>query len=65
MENNSDILVVVPNYRVGIWGSVNLSTLNGFTERYQFSNNLARLDIVQCLKWIHENIEAFGGDKTR
>ena len=65
VENNSDILVVVPNYRVGIWGSVNLSTLNGFTERYQFSNNLARLDIVQCLKWIHENIEAFGGDKNK
>lgn len=65
VENNPDILLVVPNYRVGIWGSVNLSALAGFTERYQFSNNLARLDIVQCLKWLHENIEAFGGDKNK
>lgn len=63
VEKNEDILIVVPNYRVGIWGSLNLSVLDGYEERYAYSNNLARLDIVQCLRWIRENIEAFGGDR--
>lgn len=62
---NPDILLVVPNYRVGVFGSVNLSVLSDAPEKYRYSNNLARLDLIQCLKWIHKNIEFFGGDKNR
>ena len=34
----------------------------GRGEAYSASNNLARLDILQCLRWVRENIAAFGGD---
>lgn len=57
-----DVVLVVPNYRVGILGSANLSFFPDYTEEYRFANNLARLDILECLRWVRENIEAFGGD---
>jgi len=60
---NPDIIVVTPNHRVGFWGSLDLSQLEGYKpEVYKYSNNLARLDLLQCLKWINENISAFGGN---
>lgn len=59
---NPEILLVVPNYRVGLWGSVDLSVLPDAGPEYRYSSNLARLDILQCLKWVRENIAAFGGD---
>lgn len=62
VAENEDVIVVIPNYRVGIWGSLNLSVLPDFEEKYQYSNNLARTDLLHSLRWIHENIEAFGGD---
>ena len=65
VEENPDIIVVQPNYRAGYWGSVDLSNLEGYdavADEYQYSNNLGRLDLLACLKWINENIEAFGGN---
>ena len=62
VSEHDDIIVVIPNYRVGILGSVNMSFLPDYDEKYKYSNNLARTDLLQALKWIHENIEAFGGD---
>ncbi len=65
VEKNPDIIVVTPNHRGGFFGSIDLSQLEGYdavAEDYKYSNNLARLDLLACLKWIHENIEAFGGD---
>lgn len=56
-----DVLFVSINYRVGVFGTLNLSKLDR-TGEYRFSNNLARLDFQAALKWIHENISAFGGD---
>ena len=60
-----DVLVVVPNYRVGIWGSANLSFFPDYREEYRFANNLARLDILECLRWVRQNIASFGGDPDR
>ncbi|MCC8059263.1 MAG: carboxylesterase family protein [Clostridiales bacterium] len=62
VAEHEDLIVVIPNYRVGIFGSVNLSTMPDFEEKYRCSNNLARTDLLHALKWIHENIAAFGGD---
>ena len=45
--------------------SIDLSSLEGYEEQkdiYQYSNNLARLDLLACMKWIDQNIAAFGGD---
>lgn len=68
VEKNPDIIVVCPNHRGHFFGSINLSSLDGYEEKkalYDASQNLARLDLLACLKWIRENIEAFGGDPER
>lgn len=65
VAENPDIIVVTPNHRGGFWGSIDLSALEGYqaqAETYKYSNNLARLDLLECLKWINGNIAAFGGD---
>ena len=65
VAENPDIIVVTPNHRGGFWGSVDLSGLEGYEaveETYKYSNNLARLDLLACLKWINQNIAAFGGN---
>lgn len=65
VKKNPDIIVVTPNHRGGFWGSIDLSALEGYDkveETYRCSNNLARLDLLACLKWINQNIAAFGGN---
>ncbi len=68
VKKNPDIIVVCPNHRGHFFGSINLSSLSGYEEKkeiYDASQNLARLDLLACLKWIRENIGAFGGDPER
>ena len=61
VRKNRDILVVVPNYRLGILASLNLSSVDSSGE-YGESCNLALLDQRMAMKWVHDNIESFGGD---
>jgi para-nitrobenzyl esterase len=55
-----DVVVVATNHRLGIMGFLYLGELGG--EEYATSGNQGILDIRDGLKWVHENIEAFGGD---
>lgn len=48
------------NHRLGLMGFLYLGDLGG--EEYATSGNQGILDICQGLKWVHENIAAFGGD---
>lgn len=64
VAENPDIIVVTPNHRGGFFGSLDLSVLDGWTEDYKYSNNLARIDLLNVLKWINTNIETFGGDRN-
>lgn len=57
---NKDIVFVSINYRLGILGGYDLSYLNGGNN--EFDDNIFISDQVQALKWIHDNIEYFGGD---
>ncbi len=55
------IVFVTIDYRVGIFGYLALEALanespNGTTGNYGL------LDQIQALRWVHENISAFGGD---
>jgi para-nitrobenzyl esterase len=55
-----DVVVVATNHRLGLFGYLFLGDLGG--EEYATSGNQGLLDICDGLKWIHRNIEAFGGD---
>jgi para-nitrobenzyl esterase len=55
-----DVVVVATNHRLGLMGYLYLGDLGG--EEYATSGNQGLLDIRDGLKWVRENIEAFGGD---
>jgi len=55
-----DVVVVASNHRLGLMGYLDLSDLAG--EAYATSGIQGMLDIRDALKWVHENIDAFGGD---
>lgn len=55
------VVLVNINYRVGVFGFLahrELSAESG----YNASGNYALLDMIAALKWVRENIAAFGGD---
>jgi len=55
-----DVVVVATNHRLGLLGFLYLGDLGG--EEYATSGNQGLLDICDGLKWVHQNIDAFGGD---
>lgn len=59
MSSYNDIVVVTLNHRLNLLGYLNLSE---YGEEYKYSANHGMADIVAALRWIRENIEAFGGD---
>ena len=61
LKENPDVIVVTVNYRINILGFFHLSHLSDGKD-YQDSQNLGLLDQLKALKWVHENIAAFGGD---
>ena len=61
VKENPDVIVVTIAYRLGVMGFLHLSHLPDGKE-YPDSQNLGLLDQRMALKWVHENIAAFGGD---
>lgn len=53
------VVYVNINYRLSIFGALALDTLRGESG---MTGCLQVLDAAQAVKWIYENIEAFGGD---
>ena len=53
-------IYVSANYRLGALGCLDLSSLA--TARYPIDGNLFLRDLVMALKWVQDNIAAFGGD---
>lgn len=51
---------VSANYRLGALGCVDLSSLS--TEEHRLEDNLFLRDLVMALRWVRDNIAAFGGD---
>jgi len=55
------VVVVSINYRLGLLGFLDLSSLPD-GKAYTRSGNLGLLDQVEALRWVKRNIAAFGGD---
>lgn len=60
LARNFDVVVVQTNHRLGLLGFLYLDELAGAD--YAGSGNMGMLDIVDGLKWVHDNIARFGGD---
>ena len=61
LQKNPDVIVVTISYRINVFGFFHLSHLSDGKD-YPDAQNLGLLDQLKGLKWVHENIAAFGGD---
>lgn len=55
-----DVVFCSVNHRLNSLGYSDFAAVGG--EKYQHSGNVGMMDIVAALQWVHNNIEAFGGD---
>ena len=60
LAKNYDVVVVTHNHRLNLLGFMYLGDVLG--EEYAASGCAGMLDIQEALRWVNENIEAFGGD---
>lgn len=58
------VIVVTLNYRLGVFGFLADPALTKESPHHS-SGNYGLLDQIVALKWIHDNIAAFGGDPDR
>jgi len=58
------VVVVTTNYRLGPFGFLAHALLSGEDERGS-SGNYGLLDQIAALRWVQENVAAFGGDPQR
>jgi len=54
-----DVVVVSMNHRLNIIGTLDLAA---YGPEYVNSRHTGMADLVAALQWVHDNIEAFGGD---
>jgi para-nitrobenzyl esterase len=54
-----DVVVVSMNHRLNILGFCYLDTTD---ERFASASNVGILDLVEALRWVRDNVAAFGGD---
>lgn len=62
LVTNGDIVLVTINYRLGALGFLDLRSLPGGEEA---EPNPALRDVLLALRWVQDNIGAFGGDPDR
>ena len=59
LARSGDIVFVSVNHRLNVFG---FSDLSAAGPEFAKSGNVGVLDLVAALKWVHNNIENFGGD---
>lgn len=59
---HGDVVVVTINYRLGAFGFLHLDHLDG---GFAGSGNVGLADQIAALRWVRDNIAAFGGDPGR
>ena len=60
LANKGDVVIVTINYRFGAFGFLYVDETH--PDAKHFDNNIAIKDQVAALKWVKENISAFGGN---
>jgi para-nitrobenzyl esterase len=63
MARRHDVVQVSVNHRLNILGFFDVSEIGG--SAYEDSVNVGMTDLVAALRWVHDNIENFGGDPDR
>ena len=61
VQRHSDIIMVNINYRLNMYGFMDFSSVPG-GEKFGTAPCNGLLDQAMALRWVHENIAAFGGD---
>ena len=61
VQKQSDIILVNINYRLNMYGFMDFSSVPG-GENFKTAACNGLLDQAMALRWVHENIAAFGGD---
>lgn len=61
VRNHPEMVLVTINYRLGLYGFIDFSEVEG-GEAYAESGNLGLLDQIVALQWVRRNIAAFGGN---
>jgi len=59
----NDMIVIMINYRLGSFGWLALAGLDSETPNGSSSGNYGLLDMLAALRWVQDNIAAFGGDR--
>lgn len=59
LARENDVVVVTINYRLGVFGFLDLRALG---EEFSRCVNLGIQDQIEALRWVRQNISAFGGD---
>jgi para-nitrobenzyl esterase len=60
LAKRGDVVVVTINHRLNVFGYLYLGDLAG--PEFAQSGNVGMLDVVLALRWVRDNIAAFGGD---
>lgn len=61
---DAGIVLIEINYRLNIFGFLSADILSSSNEK-GISGNYGFLDQLLALQWVQDNIEGFGGDKTK
>ncbi len=62
LAETRDVVVVTTNYRLNAFGFLTHPALDSEDADYPYSGNQALLDQQQAMRWVRDNIAAFGGD---
>ncbi|MGH2364684.1 MAG: carboxylesterase/lipase family protein [Chloroflexota bacterium] len=60
LAQRGDAVVITVNHRLGVMGYLYLGAILG--EEFADSGNAGILDLTAALRWVRDNISAFGGD---
>jgi para-nitrobenzyl esterase len=62
LARRGNIVVITINHRLNVFGYLHLADIGG--EEFSGSGVAGMLDAVLALKWVHDNVAAFGGDPS-